>query len=74
MNRFIRKCLKEQGFILQDQANTEYEQLYNKGNFLLRERYRDHTNRIVDETKFLADQFDQDPQNKAFAESMQKLT
>lgn len=65
--------MKEQGFILQDQANREYDDLYNKGNFLLRERYRDHTNRIVDETKFLADQFDQDPQNKAFAESMQKL-
>ena len=73
INKFIRKCLKEQGFILQDQANKEYDELYNKGNYLLRERYRDHTNRIVDETKFLADQFDQDPQNKAFAASLQKL-
>ena len=47
--------------------------MYDQGQFLLRERYRDHTNRIMDETKFLADQFDQDPQNKAFGLAMQRL-
>jgi DNA ligase-4 len=47
--------------------------LYDHGNYLLRDKYRGHTNRIVDEIKFLADQFDQDPQNKAFAASMTKL-
>jgi Family of unknown function (DUF5923)/Protein of unknown function (DUF4449) len=73
VNKFIRKCLKEQGYILQDQSNEEWNQLYEKGQFLLRERYRDHTNRIIDETKFLADQFDQDPQNKAFGLAMRKL-
>jgi Family of unknown function (DUF5923)/Protein of unknown function (DUF4449) len=73
IDKFIRKCLKEQGFILQDQANDEWNQLYDQGQFLLRERYRDHTNRIMDETKFLADQFDQDPQNKAFGLAMQRL-
>lgn len=73
VDKFIRKCLKEQGFILQDQSNEEWNQLYDKGQFLLRERYRDHTNRIMDETRFLADQFDQDPQNKAFGLAMQKL-
>ncbi len=65
--------MKEQGYILQDEANDEGHQLYDKGQFLLRDRYRDHTNRIIDEAKFLADQFDQDPQNKAFAQSMEKL-
>lgn len=73
VDRFIRKCLKEQGYILQDQSNEEWNQLYDKGNYLLRERYRDHTDRIIDETKFLADQFDKDPQNKAFGQAMQKL-
>lgn len=73
VDRFIRKCLKEQGFILQDQSSEEWNQLYDKGQFLLRDRYRDHTNRIIDEVKFLADQFDQDPQNKAFAQATQKL-
>lgn len=73
IDKLIRKCLKEQGYILRDEVNDEWNQLYDKGNYLLRERYRDHTNRIMDETKFLADQFDQDPQNKAFGQAMQKL-
>jgi len=73
MNRFVRRCLKEQGYILQDDSNAEWNKLYDHGQFLLRDRYRDHTNRIVDEFKFIGDQFDKDPQNKAFAESMNKL-
>ena len=47
--------------------------MYDRGPFRLRERYRDHTDRILDEFKFLGDQFDQDPQNKAFALAIQKL-
>lgn len=43
------------------------------GDFLLRDRYRDHTNRVADETKFLAGQFEEDRQNKEFAVSMEKL-
>ncbi|KAL9057966.1 MAG: hypothetical protein Q9206_002123 [Seirophora lacunosa] len=70
---YIRKCLKEQGFIMQDSANEEWNQLYDHGHFLLRERYRDHTNRVLDEIKFFGLQFDEDPMNKKFATSMNKL-
>lgn len=73
VDKFIRRCLQEQGFILQDAANDEYNGLYDKGRFLLRERYRDHTDLIIDEIKFLADQFEKDPQNKAFGEATEKL-
>ncbi|KAK5736253.1 hypothetical protein LTR17_007593 [Elasticomyces elasticus] len=73
MNTFVRKCLKEQGYILQDDSDEQWNRLYDHGNYLLRDRYRNHTDRIVDEIKFLAGQFDKDPQNKAFADSMQKL-
>ncbi|KAI4290149.1 MAG: hypothetical protein L6R35_000578 [Caloplaca aegaea] len=70
---YIRKCLKEQGFIMQDSANEEWNQLYDHGHFLLRERYREHTNRVLDEIKFFGLQFDEDPMNKKFANSMNKL-
>ena len=73
VDQYVRKCLKEVGYIMQDSSTQEYNQLYDRGQFLLRDRYRDHTNRILDEFKFLADQFDQDPQNKLFATSMNKL-
>jgi recombinational DNA repair protein (RecF pathway) len=40
MNRFVRRCLKEQGYILQDDSNAEWNKLYDHGQFLLRDRYR----------------------------------
>jgi hypothetical protein len=70
---YIRRCFEEQGFILEDESNVEWDGLYDEGRYLLRERYRHHTDRVVDEIRFLADQFDQDPQNKAFAASLTKL-
>ena len=73
VDTYIRKCLKQQGYIMEDSATDEWNALYDRGNFLLRDRYRNHTDRIVDEVKFLADQFDRDPLNKRFAQSMQKL-
>lgn len=73
MNRYIRRCLQEQGYILDDDSTRQWNKLYDHGNYLLREKYRSHTDRILDEFKFLGDQFDQDPQNKAFAASMTKL-
>ncbi|KAI1749246.1 hypothetical protein F4782DRAFT_316240 [Xylaria castorea] len=73
MDMYIRKCLQQQGYILEDDCNRQWHHLYDHGNYLLREKYRSHTDRIVDEMKFLADQFDQDPQNKAFGASLQKL-
>jgi hypothetical protein len=73
MNTFIRKCLKEQGYIMQDSSTEHWNKLYDRGNFLLRDRYRPHTDRIVDEFKFMGQQFDEDPMNRRFAEACQKL-
>jgi len=73
LNAYIRRCLQVQGYILDDESNAEWNRIYDHGNYLLRDKYRVHTDRIVDEIRFLADQFDQDPQNKAFAASLTKL-
>jgi Family of unknown function (DUF5923)/Protein of unknown function (DUF4449) len=73
IDKYVRRCLQEQGYVLQDESTDEWNALYDRGHFLLRERYRDHTDRILDEFKFLGDQFDQDRQNKAFAAAIQKL-
>lgn len=58
---------------MEDAATEEWNHIYDRGNFLLRDRYRNHTDRISDEVKFLADQFDKDPLNHRFATSMNKL-
>jgi hypothetical protein len=73
MNAYVRKCLKQQGYILEDRATDEWNQLYDNGNFLLRDRYRNHTDRIVDELNFLKGQFQEDKLNRHFGDSCQKL-
>lgn len=70
---YIRKLLQQQGYIMEEESDREWDRLYDHGNYLLRQKYRAHTDRVVDEIKFLGDQFDQDVQNKAFAASLQKL-
>lgn len=73
IDAYIRKVLKQQGYIMEDASTDEWNQLYDEGNYLLRDRYRGHTDRIVDEFKFLGQQFDEDSQNKAFGAAVQKL-
>lgn len=73
MDRYVRRCLLEQGYILEEESTHEWDRLYEQGRYLLREKYRSHTDNVIDEVKFIADQFDQDPANKAFAQSLQKL-
>lgn len=73
MDQFIRKCLQEQGYIMEENSTQQWNQLYDRGEYLLRNRYRDHTDRIADEIKFLANEFDNDRQNKEFAETCNKF-
>ncbi|KKK18616.1 hypothetical protein ARAM_004195 [Aspergillus rambellii] len=73
VNTFIRKTLQEQGYVMQDTWSHQYDQLAEHGRYLLRGRYKNNTDRILDELKFIGDQFNQDPQNKAFGDSMQQL-
>ncbi|RPA92756.1 hypothetical protein L873DRAFT_1817174 [Choiromyces venosus 120613-1] len=73
VNNYIRTCLKEEGYILRHESNEQYDRLYDHGNFLLRNRYRDHTDRIANEFRFLGEQFAADPENQCFGQAMQKL-
>lgn len=73
VDRYIRKALREQGYIMEDAATEDWNRLYDQGNLLLRDRYRNHTDRILDEFKFIGDQFDKDRMNQEFGQSVQKL-
>jgi hypothetical protein len=73
MNEYVRRCLLEQGYILDEESTHEWDQLYQHGRYLLRDKYRAHTDRVLDEVKFLGEQFDQDAQNRAFRASLEKL-
>jgi hypothetical protein len=73
MDAYIRRCLQEQGYIMQDASTDAWNSLYDRGNFLLRNKYRGHTDRIANEIKFIGSEFDHDPQNKAFSAAVEKL-
>lgn len=73
IDKYIRRCLQEQGYILEPQSTQDWNKLYDHGNYLLRQKYKTHTDRILDEIKFLGNQFDEDAQNKQFALSVNKL-
>ncbi|KAI1430971.1 hypothetical protein GGR50DRAFT_682107 [Xylaria sp. CBS 124048] len=73
MDNYIRRCLKQSGYIMDDDCNEQWRQLYDRGNYLFRDKYKKHTDHVINELRFLADQFDKDPQNRAFAAAMQKL-
>ncbi|ATY60117.1 hypothetical protein A9K55_006343 [Cordyceps militaris] len=73
MDRYINRLLLEQGYVLEEQSTKDWDVLYQQGRYLLREKYKAHTNSVIDEVKFVGDQFDKDPQNKQFGAAVQKL-
>jgi hypothetical protein len=58
LDAYVRRCLQQQGYIMEDASNEEWNRIYDHGHDLLRGRYRGHTDRIADEFKFLGQQFD----------------
>ncbi|PHH63500.1 hypothetical protein CDD81_5781 [Ophiocordyceps australis] len=73
MNNYIRRSLLEQGYILDKASTKEWDRLYEHGRYLLRDKYRGQTNDVIEEAKFIAEQFEHDPQNKVFGQSVEKL-
>lgn len=73
VDKYIRRSLQEQGYILEEASTQEWNKLYDHGDYLLRQKYKTHTDRVIDEIKFLAGQFDEDAQNKQFAATINKL-
>jgi hypothetical protein len=58
---------------MQPACTTGFNTLYDQGQYLLRNKYRAHTDHVVEEAKFFGLQFDEDAQNKAFGDAVQKL-
>ncbi|KHJ34492.1 hypothetical protein EV44_g6503 [Erysiphe necator] len=73
LNSYIRKCLQNEGFIMKDDSVNEWNEIFDTGAFLLRDRYRSRVDQFLSEIKFLAEQFDHDPLNKRFAQATEKL-
>jgi Family of unknown function (DUF5923) len=72
-DKFIRRCLKEDGYILKDELTQEWGELSEQAQYFLNERYKDHTNKLTDEITRWCDYLSKDPDSVAFGNMVQKL-
>ena len=70
---FIRRCLKEKEYILRDESTNQYNLLRDQGQYFLNERYKVHTDRLLDEINQWFNYMKNDPDNVDFGEKVQKL-
>ena len=73
IDHYIRRVLKETGYILSDDADKQFEALRKRGKDFAENRYSEHYDRLVDEFKRWGEQFEKDPLNQRFGQSVQKL-
>ncbi|KAK9467998.1 hypothetical protein V1512DRAFT_124806 [Lipomyces arxii] len=70
LDTYIRKVLKQKGFILTDAATDEFHELSYRGKEIFSNNYKDYGPRFTDEFNYLMSQFANDPLNKDFGNSM----
>lgn len=73
VDRFIRKCLQEEGYIIKDESTEEWNHLQERGQYFLKDRYKEHADRVVDEINGWFDYMAKDPDNVDFGNKVQKL-
>jgi hypothetical protein len=73
LDRYVRKCLREDGYILKDESTEEWNRINEQGQYFLNDRYKEHTDRVIDEVNRFFDYMANDPDNVAFGNKVQKL-
>jgi len=73
VDTYIRRVLKETGYILSDDADKKYNDLEKRGREYANGRYKSHFDRLSDEFTRFFDEMSRDPQNVKFGNSVQKL-
>ena len=73
LDHFIRKCLREDGYILKDESTEKWNKLSEQGQFFLHDRYKKHCERLMDEISRWLKYMANDPDSVAFGKKVQKL-
>jgi hypothetical protein len=73
VDEFVRRCLKEDRFILKDESTQEWNELSEQGRYFLNKRYKNHTDQLHDEITRWFDYMSKDPDSVAFGEKVRKL-
>ncbi|KAK9387376.1 hypothetical protein V1515DRAFT_74826 [Lipomyces mesembrius] len=73
LDAYVRKVLKQQGYIISDAANDEFNEIYNRGKDIVGHHYSDYIYQFQYEFNDLINQFQVDPLNKQFGDSVTTL-
>ncbi|BFZ59546.1 hypothetical protein YB2330_000557 [Saitoella coloradoensis] len=73
LDRYIRRCLKETGYITSESADREYREIKEEGDYLRKDKYSEHFDRVGTEISDFGKQFAEDPDNKRFGEAVKHL-
>jgi len=73
VDSYIRRVLKETGYILEDDSTKKYNELEKRGREYANGRYKEHFDRLSDEFTRFFNEMTKDPQNVKFGDSVQKL-
>ncbi|BFZ54048.1 hypothetical protein PYCC9005_001079 [Savitreella phatthalungensis] len=73
VDRYIRRVLKETGYILSEDSDKQFNELQKRGQDFAQHRYKEHYSRLIDEFQRWFEQFEKDPQNRQFGQTVQKL-
>jgi hypothetical protein len=73
LDHFVRKCLREDGYILKDESIEEWNKLSEQGRYFLNDRYKEHSDRLRDEVNRWLGYMANDPDSIAFGTKLEKL-
>lgn len=80
IDTYVRRCIKEPGFVMKDEANTQAKQLRIQGKKFFvglneneKGKYQPHLERFFDEVKVFFQAMGEDPVNKEFGDKWHKL-
>lgn len=73
VDSYIRRVLKEKGYILEERSNEEFNNLYDRGQEIFSKQYKGYGDRFSKEANYLFEQFRVDPLNQRFGKNMDTL-
>ncbi|KAG2182060.1 hypothetical protein INT43_006986 [Umbelopsis isabellina] len=74
VREFVHKSIRDTDYIQSEQYNQKASELFDKGQYEFKERYRDDTNHVLDQAQTFGRGFKDDPLNQELASDLQNLT
>lgn len=74
VREFVHKSIRDTNYIQSEEYNQKASELFDKGQYEFKERYRDDTHHVLDQAQNFGRGFKDDPLNQELANDLQNLT